>query len=309
MPEFKPMLAQKPKKDTDGNPIISYPVYVQPKLDGIRASVVNGRLMSRTLKSIPNNVIFNALSRPEFEGLDGELIVGEPTAADCYRRTSSFVMAEHKSGEPWTFYVFDLHNHSGTFAERYLALIELSKKYIGLYIQIVPTVTVQDAGQLEAVEAELIERGHEGAILRAPHARYKFGRASATKSELIKLKRFEDAEAEIIGVYEEQHNGNVAVRNALGRTERSTAQAGKIGKQTLGGFHVRDLETGIEFKVGTGFSAAERQELWVTAHVDGLDGTPTGLNGRIIKYKSFKIGVKVKPRHPVFLGFRDRRDM
>jgi len=305
MSEFKPMLACKLSDPAK----LRFPAYVQPKLDGIRASVVNGRLVTRTLKQVPNNVIFNALSRPEFEGLDGELIVGDPTASDCYRRTSSFVMAEHKSGEPWCYFVFDKHDHPGTFAERYLALVELRASGLPVRIQIVPTLTVEDADALARIEASFIEQGHEGAVLRGPHTRYKNGRASMTAGELIKLKRFEDAEAEIIGVYEEQHNGNVGRMNALGRTERSTAQAGKTGKGTLGGFHVRDCETGIEFKVGTGFSAAERAQFWADWHADPKGVAEFTYVGAIIKYKSFKIGVKEKPRHPVFLGFRDRRDM
>jgi DNA ligase-1 len=322
MTDFKPMLACKadPAK-------LRFPLYVQPKLDGIRASVVNGRLVSRTLKAIPNASIRAALSDPALEGLDGELIVGDPTAADCYRRTSSFVMAENKTGEPWTYFVFDLHDHpSIPFSDRYLALVEkvaAIKESIAitvpdspvsiqaLPIQVVPTLTANDAAELEQHESMLIGDGHEGAILRRPDSLYKFGRASKTAGELVKLKRFEDAEAEIIGVYEEQHNANVAVTNALGRTERSTAKAGKVGKGTLGGFYVRDLETGIEFKVGTGFSAAERADFWQQAHF-APDGTVaysgTHLNGRIVRYKSFKIGVKEKPRHPVFLGFRYSAD-
>lgn len=304
MAEFKPMLATKPKAAKDGTPILSYPAYVQPKLDGIRASVVSGKLLTRTLKQVPNREIYDALSDPAFEGLDGELIVGDPTASDCYRRTSSFVMSESKTGEPWCYFVFDLHNHVGGFADRYQALIAAVgpiQRDLSFGLQIVPTLTVEDADALARVEAQFVTDGHEGAILRAPHARYKFGRASKTAGELVKIKRFEDAEAEIIGVYEEQHNANVAVRNALGRTERSTAQAGKVGKGTLGGFYVRDCETGIEFKVGTGFDAAERADLWAQWHVKPFPGD-------LIKYKSFKIGVKDKPRHPVFLGFRDARD-
>ena len=298
MTEFKPMLACKadPAK-------LRFPLYVQPKLDGIRASVVNGRLVTRTLKAVPNRAIREALSDPAFEGLDGELIVGDPTAPDCYRRTSSFVMAENKTGEPWCFYVFDKHDHPGGFVERYTALLEWTgTEHPEAVLQIVPTMTAEDAEKLEQLERLIIEEGHEGAILRQPHARYKFGRASKTAGELVKLKRFEDAEAEIIGVYEEQHNGNVAVRNALGRTERSTAQAGKVGKQTLGGFHVRDLESGVEFKVGTGFSAIERATFWANWHNGELSA------GTMIRYKSFKIGVKEKPRHPVFLGLRYAAD-
>lgn len=301
MSAFKPMLACKAPLDS-----LRYPLYVQPKLDGIRASVVDGKLLTRTLKRVPNREIYDALALAGFEGCDGELIVGDPTAPDCYRRTSSFVMAENKTGEPWCFFIFDKHDHGGSFAERYLALADqlLDASLPAGITQVVPTFTADDAEQLAKLEASLVESGHEGAILRAPHALYKYGRASKTKGELIKLKRFEDAEAEIVGVYEEQRNDNVATRNALGRTERSTAQAGKVGKGTLGGFYLRDLETGVEFKCGTGFDAAERADLWHEWH-NGCGS----LKDAVVKYKSFKVGVKDKPRHPVFLGFRDARDM
>lgn len=77
------MLAHSKSPDLE---TLDYPVLVQPKLDGIRAVVKDGRLLSRTLKSIPNASIRAALERTVFEGLDGELVVGDPTADDCYRR-------------------------------------------------------------------------------------------------------------------------------------------------------------------------------------------------------------------------------
>lgn len=84
--------------------------------------------------------------------------------------------------------------------------------------------------------------------------------------------------------------------NALGRTERSSVKANKTGKGTLGGFHVYDVVTGIEFRVGSGFTAEQREEFWIHQ---------ADIIGCTIKYKSFSIGVKEKPRHPVFLGFRN----
>lgn len=46
------------------------------------------------------------LGTPEFNGLDGELIVGNPTDNDVYRNTTSNIMRE--KGEPkFTFWVFD----------------------------------------------------------------------------------------------------------------------------------------------------------------------------------------------------------
>lgn len=305
---FKPMLA----KDADLAKI-KYPQMIQPKLDGIRASVVGGKLVSRTLKSIPNREVYDALSRPEYEGLDGELIVGDPRDPDCYRNTTSFVMAESKTGQPWTFFVFDLWNKPTLpFRQRFADLEDFFGWSRPSFVQIVATSVIPDAASLEAAEALLLEQGYEGAILRDPNAAYKFGRSGKT-GPLLKVKRYIDFEAEVIGVYEEQHNGNVAVTNALGRTERSTAKAGKVGKGTLGGLVLRALNgpaEGVEFRCGTGFDAEQRRILWLIhrrQEAVGPDVTcaDAPIVGRTAKIKSFPIGVKDKPRHPVFLGWRD----
>lgn len=96
------------------------------------------------------------------------------------------------------------------------------------------------------------------------------------------------------------HNDNEATTNELGHTARSGHQSGLRPANTLGALVVRDVESGVEFRIGTGFDQADRDSLW---RAEG------GVLGRIVKYKFFPVGVKEKPRHPVFLGFRDKRDM
>lgn len=286
---FKPMLAHSKSPDPA---TLDYPVLVQPKLDGIRAVVKDGKLLSRSLKPIPNASIRAALEDPAYEGLDGELIVGEATADDCYRRTCSFVMAEDKTGEPWVFYVFDRHDSEAPVEDRVASLVAFG--------QVVPVTTMSagTADELAELEAQYLAAGFEGGIIRTLGSAYKFGR-SGKKGPLLKLKRYIDYEAEVVGVVEEQHNGNEAKTNELGRTERSSHAENKIGKGTLGALTVRALNgphEGVEFKVGTGFTAAGRQVLW-----DERDWVV----GQIAKIKSFPVGTKDKPRHPVWLGWRD----
>lgn len=298
---FKPMLA----KDADPAKL-TFPLFGQPKLDGIRASIVDGKLLSRTLKPIPNAEIRQALERPAFEGLDGELIVGEPTAADCYRRTSSFVMAPDKTDEPWAFFAFDKWDDVGPFNMRYneVSTIAAAHNWTDIPIFALGPVQLDNLAELENYEAEQLELGMEGIIVRDPVAPYKFGR-SGKAGPLLKIKRFIDFEAEVIGVYEENHNANVATTNELGRTARSSAKAGKIGKGTLGGLILRALNgaaEGVEFRCGTGFDAAMRADLWIEWHKQPF-------TGRIVKVKSFPIGVKDKPRHPVYVGMRSSIDM
>lgn len=289
------MLAHSKSPDLE---TLDYPVLVQPKLDGIRAVVKDGRLLSRTLKSIPNREIRAALEQVAYEGLDGELIVGDPAADDCYRRTCSFVMAEDKTGEPWTFFVFDKHDHEAVVEERVRVLTACWVESEGKAIQPVTTTTVYDADELARLEAQYLAEGYEGGIIRTPGSAYKFGR-SGKAGPLLKLKRYIDYEAVVVGFVEELHNGNEAQTNALGRTERSSHAENKTGKGTLGALNVRAINgphEGTEFKVGTGFTAAVRAGLWEERG---------DLAGRIAKIKSFPVGTKDRPRHPVWLGWRD----
>lgn len=293
MTDFKPMLAHSKSPDPES---LDYPVLVQPKLDGIRAVVRGGRLLSRTLKSIPNASIRAVLEQPRFEGLDGELIVGDPTANDCYRRTCSFVMAEDKTDEPWVYYVFDVHDHSGPVEDRLLWITDFPE--LPSSIQQVTTMSAGSAEELAELESAYLAEGYEGGIIRTLGSAYKFGR-SGKRGPLLKLKRYIDYEAVVVGFVEELHNGNEARTNALGRTERSSHAENKVGKGTLGALTVRAINgphEGVEFKVGTGFTADVRASLW------DIRGE---LAGRIAKIKSFPVGTKDRPRHPVWLGWRD----
>lgn len=288
---FKPTLAVNAELSK-----IVYPVFASPKLDGIRCSIVNGRALSRTLKDIPNHHIRTTLSRPEFEGLDGELIIGEPTAKDCYNQSVSGVM-RHEGVPNFTYHVFDDHsNPQATYRFRCSSLVE---EAFPVYIKVLPQATIVCECDMLEYEAECVELGYEGIILRSPEAPYKFGRSTVKEGYLLKVKRFEDAEATIIGFEEEMFNGNEAQTNELGRTKRSTARAGLVGKGTLGAFLVRSAD-GVEFSVGTGLTALQRDTFWARQD-DYL--------GKLVKYKFFPVGVKVAPRHPVFLGFRHEGDV
>lgn len=289
---MKPMLA----RDADPEKL-KFPLYAQVKLDGIRCVIVDGKPLSRTLKEIPNREIFEALSDPALEGLDGEIIVGRPTAEDCYRRTASFVMAPNKTGEDWMFFVFDKHNSKQPYDQRMREVLTATP--VDDHVDTLGVLLIETPEQLDQYEQLFIGMGYEGLILRSPNAHYKYGRGTVTKGDLLKLKRYIDFEAEVIDFYEELHNANDATTNALGRTERSSVKANKHGKGTLGGFVVRAVNgpaEGVEFRVGTGFTSEMRRDFWENA---------PDYKGEICKVKSFPIGVKDKPRHPVFLGFRD----
>ncbi len=296
----EPLLAAKFDTDNSANMrtvLANLPLLASTKLDGVRCIVMGGVAYSRSMKKIPNAYIQHTLGTMRAaEGLDGELIIGSPTDPLCYNTTVSAVM--RKSGEPdFKFYVFDCIKQDVIdydFEDR-IRSIESSRLIVRL-----DQKRCNTWDEILKVEDAALTEGYEGLILRSPFGYYKQGRSTLKESIAVKLKRFLDSEAEVIAITELQHNLNAREVNEVGRTKRSTHQAGKSGGDTMGSLYVRDLTSGVEFEIGTGFTAEMRQEWW-NYRLKRL--------GLIVKYKFFPVGVKDKPRHPVYLGVRDERDM
>ena len=57
-------------------------------------------------------------------------------------------------------------------------------------------------------------------MVRTPDSPYKCGRSTEREAWLLKIKRFEDAEAVVLGTYEGMSNMNEAGVDAFGRTKR-----------------------------------------------------------------------------------------
>lgn len=294
---MKPMLAAT--LDAVGD--VVFPVYASPKLDGVRALVTEkGKLLSRTLKDVPNKFVNGLFGRKDLAGADGELIYGSPVAKDVYRQTVSVTGADDKpEGKDVKFHVFDMWSGGEGFQTR---SEDVEKLFAGIPgVVVVEQMLVKSAVELLQFEADCLDAGYEGLILRAPGGRYKFGRSTVNEQGMMKLKRFVDGEFLLKKVEEELHNANAAKKNALGRTERSSHQAGMVPTGRAGALQVRDLVTGVEFGIGTGLNDKDRAWFW--RHRAKLEGKFVG------KYKSFPVGVKDKPRFPVYLGPREKWDL
>lgn len=283
-----------------------FPVLASPKLDGIRSMAMDGRAMSRSMKTLPNLYIQGEFQRHAdfLNGMDGELIIGEPTDADVYRNTVSQVMADDKI-PAFRFFVFDYWNMPGSNTNVRLNSLYTANqmRFRPSFVQLVQQKLIRDLTELDDYEAECLGLGYEGIMTRDPNSFYKQGRASTKSQELLKVKRYEDCEGLIIGFEERMHNGNEARTNELGRTARSSHQANKTGLNTLGALMMTGLQGtpfhNIEFNIGTGFDDAERQHIW-----DNQDA----FKNTLAKFKYFPVGMKTAPRHPVYLGARAAGD-
>jgi len=292
---FRPMLAAR----TEGKGLY-YPLLLSPKLDGIRALVVDGVVRSRSMKPIPNQYIQEKYGKAELNGADGELILGDPTDPFCFRKTTSAVMSNtYNLCSEVCYYIFDKTDSDNPYYMRQKELEAYTLPVSPFITQVIQSYVGSDS-ELFSLEESLVSAGYEGVMLRDSNTYYKNGRSTHNEACLLKLKRFNDSEAIVCGFEECNRNSNAPIDNELGYVSRTSHSAGMVGKNTLGALLVRDCATGVEFSIGSGFTAGERYVIW--------NDQPFHL-GKIVKYKFFPKGSKDKPRFPIFLGFRSIIDL
>ncbi len=255
--EDKPalLLAEKYNQDID---LAAY--WVSEKLDGVRAFWDGKQLISRggNIFAAPSWFTANFPSVV----LDGELWVGRGQ----FEETASIV-SRHTPHDGWRqvrYMVFDLPEDPGTFDERLQNLRTAVAASTSEFLTVIPQHKFPDHKSLLEMLDTVIANGGEGLMLHRGDSRYHGGRSM----DLLKLKRFDDAEGIVI-----THNPG------QGRL------AGLMGSVT-----VRTTQ-GVIIRIGSGFSDDERKN-------------PPPI-GTTITFKHQGFTAKGKPRFPFFWRIRD----
>ena len=293
---MKPMLACStiPKLDA-----VNYPVIASPKLDGFRCLIIDGKARSRSLKLIPNKYIQTELAKlhalHNLNGLDGELMLKNGA---CFNDLQSEFM--RVDGAPdFEYMVFDSFTHSKLrYTEREYSAFERVLNMRSSFVKTVPAISIANENELTTLWEKAISDGYEGLIVRDPKGPYKFGRSTLNQGWMLKLKKFYDDEAIIIGFEELMRNENPSELDELGHNTRSHSKENMIPAGTLGSFVVK--WHGIEFKIGTGLTAEQRQSMW---------DSRVELKYKLIKFKYQELSKYGTPRFPVVLGLRNEDDL
>jgi len=166
--------------------------WVSEKLDGVRAFWDGKQLISRGGNIIAAPAWFVA----DFpaQALDGELWLDRNKFAEIL----SIVSKHQPIDSEWQtigYYVFELPDAAGTFTERIRAMQAIHQQQNSPYLKVVPQFRVANKAELFAKLSELEQLGAEGLMLHHQDAFYKTGRSS----DLLKLKTYQDTEAEVIG--------------------------------------------------------------------------------------------------------------
>lgn len=284
---MKPLLAEAVNFDK-----LRFPLYASPKYDGYRCLLMPQGPVSRNLKPIANHFVRGKLAESGCQYIDGELLTYSGDKLDDFNVIQSKLSSRNGLPE-FRFMAFDSFKQPKLpYKERLQDLAcEVVKSHFIYSVEQKPIYTLE---QLEAYEAECLQQGWEGVMVRDPMGVYKYGRSTVNEGILLKLKRFHDSEGLIVGRYEKLHNANEAQINALGYTERSSHKANMVAMGVLGGFTVR--WNGVEFDLGTGFDDDDRRKYWELPDDEVI--------GKTVNFKYQSVGPNGKPRFPVFRGFR-----
>lgn len=267
---------------------VTWPKIIQPKLDGICCLAVNGVAMSRTMKPIPNKYVQKVFKELNLHGLHGELMV-----KGDFNDVQSGVM--RIEGEPDFYYVvYDYWDSDEQYQFRKLKWQSFVDNLENKHVESCPCFYVNNPEECERKLEQYIARGFEGAVLRDSRSLYKQGRHTLKSQALLKLKKFYDDEAIVIGFEEKLHNENVQEKDERGYSKRSQKKEGMVPANTLGALVVKWKD--VEFKIGSGYTDIQRQEIW-----DNREK----LLGKLVTFKYQELSKYNVPRFPVWKCFRE----
>jgi ATP-dependent DNA ligase len=207
---FEPMLASKWEDSKDK---ITYPIFSQPKLDGIRCVVTKDGMFSRNGKPIISAPHIRESLNDVFEVypdliLDGELYADK--FANDFNKIVSLVKKTKptdadlkESKKNIQYWIYDLPDNDIQFGERCERLNELFENYnsFSKHCVEVETEICNDEDEVMGLYEEYVDNGFEGQMLRL-NKEYENKRSKS----LMKHKSFVDEEFTILDIVEGEGN-------------------------------------------------------------------------------------------------------
>jgi len=201
---ISPMLAHKFSEHADK---ITFPCYVQPKLDGHRCIAqvdMKGdvSLWTRTRKpihSMPHiETAIASLNLPRGTILDGELY--SHTHKDQFSKLTSLIRGStpKPEGEIVEYHVYDLASSEDDFSNRHTSLQFLLNMIGTGPLVLVQTEFANDEIDLEAAFRAYLAQGYEGAMARNADSKYENKRSFG----LQKVKEFMEGDFTVVGIEE-----------------------------------------------------------------------------------------------------------
>jgi DNA ligase-1 len=293
-----------------------FPLVGQPKVDGVRALNLTGKLTGRSLKQFKNRYLTTQLSHSSLIGFDGELAAELETHPALCRITSSATGTIE--GQPyviwWLFDYVTVASRGLPYMQR-MEMLKLAVDAVPLglkpHLRIIPSRLIHSLEELEAFDTENLLAGYEGTVVCGPDAIHKDGRAGK-KLFKWRIKRFVDFEFAVDEIIEGEENQNEAQTNELGHTFRSSHQDNMVANGMVGAMLGRTLnvvkdgdtvlfQAGEKVRVGAGCLTHDQRRYYFRNQAE--------FKALTHKAKFFPKGIKDKPRFPTWQSFRTAEDI
>lgn len=202
---------------------------VSEKFDGVRA-IWDGKVLKTRAGNVIIAPVWFTKDLPKTP-LDGELWL----ARAKFDVLSGAVRKDVPIDEEWrsiSYLIFELPNAEGTFEARAKRIVEIVSQANIPHLKAVAQFRVKNEAELKARLKKVVANGGEGLMLHRADALYVTGRSDA----LLKLKPLFDAEATVVA-----------------HTPGKGKYKGKLGALIV------ETPEGLRFKLGTGFSDAQRE--------------------------------------------------
>lgn len=193
----KPMLAHKYKESKHR---LTWPVYVQPKLDGFRMLKEGdgSRAYTRGGKEHVSACVKHLMWDTGDYMVDGELIL----PGNQKLQLTAQAAKKYRPGvsEQLQYFVYDVVIPNLPFSKRLAILRGLTLTgHAPKNVVLVPTIRVDNEEQMFDQHSKFVSAGYEGTIVRTDDTGYEIGQRSHS---LLKYKDFQDEEFEIVDVVE-----------------------------------------------------------------------------------------------------------
>lgn len=186
-----PMLAHKFK---DHKHKVEWPVYVQPKLNGMRMLFDGQGGWSRGNKEIIPEVIKHLNMDTAGYILDGELML--PNNVLLQESMKAIKKYRPELSSQLLYHVYDVVDANTEFEKRNTLVKDICQN-APENVKIVNTYICYNETQVMKYHKQFVSEGYEGTMIRFPNAYYEVGKRSYS---LLKLKDFRDEEFRILDV-------------------------------------------------------------------------------------------------------------
>lgn len=262
---FKPMLAKNTEIED-----LRLPVYVSPKLEGVRAVFTPDGLKTRPMKKFGNPWVeykFKTLSdfcQTHGVYVEGELYCHKMEFGEISSRTRR---RHHPETDDLVLFVFDYWDpkfNDQKFEHRILAMSNAVRMCGHSDIRLAEQFLFEKHVDIVKYYVDIIGAGFEGLVFKDPKGTYKHGRSTNREQKFLRIKPETTYDGIVLEIVERMENLVPSEVNELGYLSKKQDKDMKAhtGMAAVAVVQCNDFDEPIRVTLSRGLSDMDRAEIW-----------------------------------------------